>query len=375
MDGGGEPRSVGVTGSQTTAAPAPGTSPAAETGGRPAPRVVLGLPLYDSGEPLGEALESILSQSYEGFRLVIVDDRSNDATLEIIERYWALDDRIDYHRNEHRLGLTRNWRRAFEVATSTYPEAEFFAWISDHDVWHPRWLESLVATLERRPDASMVSSGSAVIVDDRGLEPRRPSTDTSDLGAFSKRLEAVSTKVRAGHVIYGLLRVSAVRRAGGFRHVLYADRLMLTELALYGALVNVPDILWYKRPTGATTLGRQRRACFPDGIPLYARFPWWVQHAATLAWVLAVRGRGRPLISRTAGLGIALRSLRSNGRVATTHRWTWYVKRRKALAPAKAKDTGGTAQRLRSRLRSELRSAEVLLRQDAYEVHHGKEDG
>ena len=48
----------------------------------------------------------------------------------------------------------------------------------------------------------------------------------------AERLWAMSRKMRAGQMIYGLFRVDAVRRAGGFRDTLYADRLLLCEVAL-----------------------------------------------------------------------------------------------------------------------------------------------
>ena len=41
--------------------------------------------------------------------------------------------------------MVRNWRKCFERARQEYPRSEYFAWVSDHDFWHPRWLEMLVA--------------------------------------------------------------------------------------------------------------------------------------------------------------------------------------------------------------------------------------
>ena len=46
--------------------------------------------------------------------------------------------------------MVGNWRKVFEEARARYPKSEFFAWVSDHDVWHARWLEMLVSVLESR---------------------------------------------------------------------------------------------------------------------------------------------------------------------------------------------------------------------------------
>ena len=117
-----------------------------------APRVVIGAPLYNHAAYLPEALESLLTQTQREFRLVCVDDHSTDATGEVVRSYAAHDSRIVYRRNPKRLGMIDNWRHAFDLAMEDSPDAEFFAWASDHDIWHPRWLQALVDVLEQCPD-------------------------------------------------------------------------------------------------------------------------------------------------------------------------------------------------------------------------------
>src|SRR4051812_26611963 len=118
------------------------------------PLAVIGIPLYNDERDLPEAVESLLAQTHRHLRLLFVDDASSDRSQEIVSRYAALDPRIDYVRNEKRLGMTRNWQRTVTLARERYPEAAYFAWASGHDVWHPRWLESLVARLST--DAGLV---------------------------------------------------------------------------------------------------------------------------------------------------------------------------------------------------------------------------
>ena len=68
------------------------------------PRVVIGATLYNHAAELPEALESILTQTYRDFALVLVDDASTDDTPAIAQRYAETDDRVCYERNERRLG-------------------------------------------------------------------------------------------------------------------------------------------------------------------------------------------------------------------------------------------------------------------------------
>ena len=56
-----------------------------------APRLSIGLPVYDGAEFLGQSIESLLGQAYEDFELIISDNASTDETPEICRRYARLD--------------------------------------------------------------------------------------------------------------------------------------------------------------------------------------------------------------------------------------------------------------------------------------------
>lgn len=266
------------------------------------PRVVIGVTLHNQARHLPEALESLLGQTHRDVAFVLLDDASHDETEAICRRWAAADDRVRYFRNERRLGLVHAWRRAFELATELFPEAEYFAWGSDHDVWHPRWLEALLQRIESSPDAVAVYPRS-VRLRDRALPAVIPWRFETQRGLSPlRRLHAVAWRASAGYMVYGLFRVSALRRAGVFREVLLPDRLLFAELALQGRFEQVPEILWYRRPASTFSLERQRRSFFPEGIPLRAYAPWWAAHAAVLLWHYGLRAGGRPELGRLRGV-------------------------------------------------------------------------
>ena len=100
-----------------------------------------------------EAIESILGQTFTDFALVLVDDVSSDSTPAIALEYAARDRVCLTSRNTERLGLVGNSRQARSSSPEQrHPEAEYFAWTSDHDLWHPRWLQQLVDALDAHPD-------------------------------------------------------------------------------------------------------------------------------------------------------------------------------------------------------------------------------
>ena len=278
-------------------------------------RVVIGVPLYNHADDLPETLESLLIQSYRGFRLVCVDDQSTDATGDIVQRYAAQDARIVYTRNPARLGMIDNWRRAFELALADTPNAEYFAWASDHDIWHPRWLDTLIEVLDRHPQVVLAYPRNQRIGPDGILHDKRPwEFETTGVDNRRVRFKQTMRHMSAGNMVYGLGRVDAIRRAGVFRRVLVPDRLLLMELSLEGQFRQVPEILWFRRRYGPIfSLQRQRRAFFPNGRPFYAYVPWWISHAASLTWMLGVRGERAPAISRWAGFRLGERYLRLAG--------------------------------------------------------------
>jgi glycosyltransferase involved in cell wall biosynthesis len=265
--------------------------------------VVFGIPIYRPGRHLREAFESLLAQTLEGIAFVVADDGSDDEAVAIIRSYSRSDPRLSYHRNERRLGLVGNWRRAFELARSLHPGARYFAWGSDHDAWHPRWAERLVAELETCSQAVLAYPRNCLIAEDGSMLRAPWSFDTEGIGDTRKRMKAACRGMLPGEMVYGLYRADALARGGVLRPVLLPDRLLLTELSLQGELRQVPEILWYRRRTGRPSLRRQRATLFQGGPPPYALLPWWLVHAGALGWILGVRGAEG--MNRSTGLRLA----------------------------------------------------------------------
>jgi len=119
-------------------------------------KVSLGMTLHNNVKYLRAAVKSLQHQTHGDFGLVLVDDQSSDATETIGRRYERKDDRIRYFRNKRRLGMTETWRRAFWLARKTYPNAKYFSWISDHDIWSPTWLATMLDVLDSEDEILLV---------------------------------------------------------------------------------------------------------------------------------------------------------------------------------------------------------------------------
>ena len=191
------------------------------------PRVIIGSPLFNHAKDFPEAIESILNQTYTDFALVLVDDCSTDATPDIAREYVALDARVSYRRNTERLGLIGNSHESFNAARARHPDAEYFAWASDHDLWHPRWLQQLVDTLDAHPEVVLAYPLNRRIGPSGEILRRKPwSFDTFGMTGTWSRLRLGIRKMSAGNMVYGLYRIGALEKAGVYRRVLVPDRLL-----------------------------------------------------------------------------------------------------------------------------------------------------
>jgi glycosyltransferase involved in cell wall biosynthesis len=304
------------------------------------PRVVISAILFNHAREFREALESVLAQTYEDFALLLVDDGSTDETPAIAREYEAIDSRVTYVANAERLGMVGNSVHAFELARQKYPEAEYFAWASDHDLWHPRWLQQLVDTLDAYPDVVIAYPLNRRIGVHGEILARKPwSFDTFGITDPWQRVTKSVRGMSAGNMVYALYRADVLARAGVYRRILVPDRLLMTELAIYGQFKQVPQVLWFRRWYGRIfSLGRQRANFFPGRRPLYMYAPWWISHGVSLFWTFGVQGTGQPVISKPRGVLLALRYLAFSG---VFHLWQTLrairqdiLERAEALRPA-----------------------------------------
>jgi hypothetical protein len=114
--------------------------------------------------------------------------------------------------------MIATWREVAELAARECPSAGYFAWVSDHDRWHHRWLESLVAALMKIPASVLPYPITRRLTPD-GVEidkgPRLfDTTGTTDLR--SRWAHFCRHGVGAGDMV---VRPDAARRAPACRHL------------------------------------------------------------------------------------------------------------------------------------------------------------
>tara|TARA_R110001583_G_scaffold125058_2_gene276531 strand:- start:4867 stop:5766 length:900 start_codon:yes stop_codon:yes gene_type:complete len=77
------------------------------------------LPVYNGGEYLNEAIDSILNQTFSDFEFIIINDGSTDDSLSIIESYLNVDDRITLINRENK-GLIASLNEGINLSRGKY---------------------------------------------------------------------------------------------------------------------------------------------------------------------------------------------------------------------------------------------------------------
>jgi len=85
---------------------------------RPVPAVSVILSAYNAEQYLGEAIESILAQTFTDFELLVVNDGSTDCTADIVRGY--VDHRVQLVTNPSNLGLAKSLNEGIAVARGRY---------------------------------------------------------------------------------------------------------------------------------------------------------------------------------------------------------------------------------------------------------------
>ena len=210
------------------------------------PQVTVLLPVRDGARWLGEALQSVLAQTFGDWELVVVDDGSTDDTPRILAEFAQRDSRIRVIRQEP-LGLVVALNRGLAEARGA-----LLARLDADDVARPQRLEQQVSHFSRHPEAGLLGSW-AERIDDAG-RPKgllKPETEPARLGR---------TLMRANPFVHSsvMFRTELARRLGGYRPAFRAaeDYDLWLRLAENATIANLPEVLIQYRWHGDNVTNR-----------------------------------------------------------------------------------------------------------------------
>lgn len=166
------------------------------------------MPAYNGELFIAKAIESVLSQTYPCWELLIVDDGSKDGTKEIILKYCEKDRRIKYYYQQNgRQGKARN-------LALKHAKGEYIAFLDCDDLWLTNKLEYQINQITQN-NFDLIFSGSYIFEDDFEKEPRKKMD--CDAGVFYGT-DALSKFMIRNRIpaLTVLLKAEAIKKVGGF---------------------------------------------------------------------------------------------------------------------------------------------------------------
>jgi glycosyltransferase involved in cell wall biosynthesis len=189
--------------------------------------------VFNGERTIRSAIDSVLQQSFSSFRVIVIDDGSNDHTPGILAELASIDSRLTVVRTKNR-GIVEALNTGLQRC-----DAEIVARQDADDISFPDRFATQFQYLASNPDCAAVS-GNAIHIDGGGL----PIGATRGHGDAHGNPDAIPA--RDPHLLHPFLmaRLDSIRTIGGYRHVLHAEDVDLYwRLAPLGRLHVLEDQL------------------------------------------------------------------------------------------------------------------------------------
>ncbi|BFM13992.1 alpha-1,3-rhamnosyltransferase [Maricurvus nonylphenolicus] len=201
---------------------------------------------YNHEKYIGDAISSVLNQTYSNVELIVIDDGSTDSSQNFLENLSK--DKSFVYLAQKNSGLTSTLNRAFELSKGHY-----VAVLGSDDIMMLDRLEKQVAFMEERPDI-YVTGGNILKIDGEGLlYPKQDSMQPYREFGFA---ELFKNSRNAPPAPTALVRRSAIEKVGGWRADIQLEDLYmwLSVTHLGGKIAVLNDVFAYYRihPTNTT---------------------------------------------------------------------------------------------------------------------------
>ena len=205
------------------------------------PRVSVVIPSYNHQTYVAETIRSVLSQTFQDFELIIIDDGSKDSSVDVIRRLVdEFSDRNILFIARENVGLCRTLNEGLRLS-----RGEFFAYLGSDDIWEPEKLEKQLDALLAAGEDYGAAYSDCWMINDSGERIGRLSRMYNYRGGDI--YEDVVWNRSMPHSPTNLFWRSAVVRAGGFNesHAVEDRDLWVRLSRLYKvAYVDIPLASW-----------------------------------------------------------------------------------------------------------------------------------
>lgn len=251
------------------------------------PKLSIGMPIYNAELFLRKKLDSLLSQTFTDFELIISDNASTDTSTKICEEYLRKDKRIRYFRQEKNMGVTWNFNFVLQQAKS-----EYFSWAAADDITLPTFLERNINILESKKN---------VIASISKIQPYELKSENVHINAIDSKFRNFIKKLRKSfktmgvypihgtyedkvgiylrkstcEIIYGVFRTEKLLCSIIDKSFVGNDWATLLNVLKYGDFDVIDEVLMYEFEGGITSGGIINSARYFNHNLLAIIFPWY----------------------------------------------------------------------------------------------------
>lgn len=171
------------------------------------PTVSIGMPVYNGAKYIIEALDSLLTQTYTDFELIISDNASTDETQSICEEYARKDKRIRYIRQNENMGAAKNFQVVLDESVG-----EYFMWAAHDDRRDKLFLELCMNVLNENEHVGLVFSYTIV----KNLRTDEITFQRSGFNTYKNKTLKYLFRLSNPYpsIIYGLYRKNILKNIG-----------------------------------------------------------------------------------------------------------------------------------------------------------------
>jgi glycosyltransferase involved in cell wall biosynthesis len=225
--------------------------------GNSMPSVSVIIPLYNKGSFIGRALDSVVSQTFGDFEVIVVDDGSTDAGPDVVGSFQ--DRRVRLIRQDNAgPGAARN-RGVAESGSA------FLAFLDADDEWMPEFLETCMAGLEANPGCDIAAASHYRGAERQDMTGVFRQYGVSDGPWRLTRDIPDSQLARAVYIMHSsgtLARRHVIERYGGFysrNHCqLGEDYYLWLQVMLHHAICRILRPLWWFHTEASGLAGNDR---------------------------------------------------------------------------------------------------------------------
>lgn len=260
------------------------------------PTLTIGIPVYNGGKFIRNALDSLLSQTFTDFEIIISDNASTDLTSIICQEYIKKDSRIHYIRQNKNMGPSWNFNFILQKSKSKY-----FLWAAADDYWLPTFIEKNIKALEF--DKTIIGSISNIELYGKFLDNSKPDISNSidrnikknqyvysTTGSIEKRIQSYLKYFQAS-IIYGVYRTNVLKKSFIIGNFWAIDFAIVLNTLKYGNLNVIDEILMYRfvPEQSISFIQYQLRSKIPILKIIFMEFPFTIWFLKNFGWKIFIK--------------------------------------------------------------------------------------